>query len=138
MCRWNPFKGTYTFKLSDGPDSIRAILEELLLSDDWLWLNIEVSTQYCLQIAKEGQDVLVNFSFPFRDSLESLFREKGIDPPPGSRLEYWPRSRWRGFIWGATFRVPLEDVAGIARFTHQLLTRLFECQEDRLDALVVR
>lgn len=101
------------------------MVSELLETDIWSWLHFEArQSKGWAEIALDSDDLLVNFLFPFRDSLENVFSNKEVEIPESWALDYFKKKK------AATFRVNKVQADGVINFLDNLFIKVYECPID--------
>ena len=102
-----------------------AMLIELLESGTWTWAHFEDNqSKNWVEVALDTDDLLINFRFPFRDTLAAVFSERRIKVPECWKIEYFKKKK------AATFRVSGSDVDTIASFLDVVFRKLYECPDN--------
>jgi hypothetical protein len=69
----------------------------------------------------EKGNIIVNFKFPFADSLETIFAEKGIKKPEGWGLKFFKKKK------KAVFHLSKNHKDSIAPFLDLVFKNLYDC-----------
>jgi hypothetical protein len=85
-----------------------------------------------VEVANDLNNYLeLNFSFPFKDSLEDLLAKKQIIVPKNWKLIQYKPKRLAGFFAGyACYSIPKNSSDSLIPFIDDLFVKLFVCAKD--------
>jgi hypothetical protein len=124
--------GTFSRKLRSGgadyptPHSlIRHMVAELIGSRRWSWVTFETKPlKRFVEVAVEGDKLIVNVGYGFREDYQTVFNRQGVTFPDGWHVDEFEKQGW--FTGGTMLlSTSIHDRDRVADFVDRLFPALF-------------
>jgi hypothetical protein len=104
---------------------IIGLIGELLMPNNWKWLHVDDNkSKGWAEVALDGDDFLINLSFPYKDNFEKVFVDRGIRVPESWKLDYFKKNK------AVTFRTKSNEIDSVSIFIDTIFKQLYNCDAD--------